>query len=152
LYFERTTSGEKTMMLQLLKAKIHRATVTRSDLHYEGSVAIDELLMEAAQILPYEAVHIWNIANGERLQTYAVPSPKGSGEICLNGAAARSAAVGDLVIIASFGLYADRDDLRQYLPRIVFVDAQNRLPQLDAENRVTQEEAENCLPPEMIAR
>ncbi|HEV2961073.1 MAG TPA: aspartate 1-decarboxylase [Candidatus Angelobacter sp.] len=117
------------MLLQLLKAKIHRATVTRSDLHYEGSIAIDELLMEAAGIVPYEAVHIWNITNGERLQTYALPSPKGSGEICLNGAAARRAEVGDLVIIAAFGLFTNSDDLTQHSPRIVFVDAENRLAQ-----------------------
>ena len=115
------------MLLQLLKAKIHRATVTRSDLNYEGSIAIDELLMEAAGIVPFEAVHIWNVTNGERLQTYALPSSKGSGEICLNGAAARRAEVGDLVIIATFGLVADSDDVTQHLPRIVFVDAENRL-------------------------
>lgn len=114
------------MLSQLLKAKIHRATVTRSDLHYEGSIGIDELLMEAAGIVPFEAVHIWNVTNGERLQTYALPSPKGSGEICLNGAAARKAEVGDLVIIAAFGMYADPDDATQHVPRIVFVDAENR--------------------------
>jgi aspartate 1-decarboxylase len=117
------------MFLQLLKAKIHRATVTRSDLHYEGSIAIDELLMEAAGIVPFEAVHIWNVTNGERLQTYALPSPKGSGEICLNGAAARRAEVGDLVIIAAFGMYTDSEDATQHAPRIVFVDAENRLAQ-----------------------
>jgi aspartate 1-decarboxylase len=117
------------MLVQLLKAKIHRATVTRSDLHYEGSIGIDELLMDAAGIVPYEAVHIWNITNGERLQTYALPSPKGSGEICLNGAAARKAEVGDLVIIAAFGLHTDSDELTQHSPRIVFVDAENRWAQ-----------------------
>lgn len=115
------------MFSQLLKAKIHRVTVTRSDLHYEGSIAIDELLMEAAGIVPFEAVHIWNVTNGERLQTYALPSPKGSGEICLNGAAARKSEVGDLVIIAAFGFYTDGDDMTQHSPRIVFVDAENRL-------------------------
>jgi len=117
------------MLLQLLKAKIHRATVTRSDLHYEGSIGIDELLMEAAGIVSHEAVHIWNVTNGERLQTYVLPSPKGSGEICLNGAAARRAEVGDLVIIAAFGWCTDSDDLTQHSPRIVFVDAENRLAQ-----------------------
>ena len=114
------------MLSQLLKAKIHRATVTRSDLHYEGSIGIDELLMEAAGIVPFEAVHIWNVTNGERLQTYALPSPKGSGEICLNGAAARKAEVGDLVIIAAFGMYTEPDDVTQHVPRVVFVDAENR--------------------------
>jgi aspartate 1-decarboxylase len=115
------------MLVQLLKAKIHRASVTRSDMHYEGSIAIDELLMEAAGIVPFEAVHIWNVTNGERLQTYALPSPKGSGEICLNGAAARKAEVGDLVIIAAFGMYTDSEDMTQHSPRIVFVDAENRV-------------------------
>jgi len=115
------------MLLQLLKAKIHRATVTRADLHYEGSIAIDELLMEAAGIVPFESVHIWNVTNGERLQTYALPSPKGSGEICLNGAAALRAEVGDLVIIAAFGMYVDSEDTTRHSPRIVFVDAENRL-------------------------
>ncbi len=117
------------MFLQLLKTKIHRATVTRSDLHYEGSIGIDELLMEASGIVPFEAVHIWNVTNGERFQTYALPSPKGSGEICLNGAAARKAEVGDLVIIAAFGLYTDPDDVMQHAPRLVFVDAENRVVQ-----------------------
>jgi aspartate 1-decarboxylase len=115
------------MMLQLLKTKIHRATVTRSDLHYEGSIGIDELLMEAAGLVPHEAVHVWNVTNGERLQTYVLPSPKGSGEICLNGAAARKAAVGDLVIVAAFAWYADPDDVQDHMPRIIFVDAENRL-------------------------
>jgi aspartate 1-decarboxylase len=114
------------MLLQLLKAKIHRATVTRSDLHYEGSIGIDESLMKAAGIVPHEAVHIWNVSNGERFQTYALPSPKGSGEICLNGAAARKAEVGDLVIIAAFG-YTHSEDASEHSPRIVFVDAENRL-------------------------
>jgi aspartate 1-decarboxylase len=126
------------MFVQLLKAKIHRATVTRSDLHYEGSIGIDELLMDAAGIVPYEAVHVWNITNGERLQTYALPSPKRSGEICLNGAAARKAEVGDLVIIAAFGLHTDSDELTRYLPRIVFVDAENRLAQEAVTSSVSQ--------------
>jgi aspartate 1-decarboxylase len=117
------------MQLQLLKAKIHRATVTRSDLNYEGSIGIDELLLEASGIVPFEAVHIWNVTNGERFQTYALPSPKGSGEICLNGAAARKAEVGDLVIVAAFGLYTDPDDVMQHMPRLVFVDAENRVVQ-----------------------
>lgn len=128
------------MLLQMLKAKIHRATVTRSDLHYEGSIGIDELLMEAAGLVPHEAVNIWNVTNGERLQTYVLPSPKGSGEICLNGAAARKAAVGDLVIIAAFGWYRDSDEAKKHSPRIVFVDVENRLaPELDVNNRMTPE-------------
>lgn len=115
------------MLVELLKAKIHRATVTRSDMHYEGSIAIDELLLEAADLLPYEAVHVWNITNGERLQTYVLPAPKGSGEICLNGAAARKAEVGDLVIVAAFTWFTDSQELKSYLPKVVFVDEHNRL-------------------------
>ncbi len=76
------------MFRKLLKSKIHRATVTCSDLDYEGSIAVDAALLEAADIQPFEAVHVWNLANGSRLQTYAVPAGRGSGEICLNGAAA----------------------------------------------------------------
>lgn len=128
------------MLLQMLKAKIHRATVTGSDLNYEGSIGIDEVLMEAAGLVPHEAVNIWNVTNGERLQTYVLPSPKGSGEICLNGAAARRAEVGDLVIIAAFGLYSDPEEVTKHSPRIVFVDVNNRLaPELDVNHRMTPE-------------
>jgi aspartate 1-decarboxylase len=114
------------MQLSILKSKIHRATVTRSDLHYEGSILIDELLLEAADIHPFEAVQIWNVNNGERLQTYALPGPKGSGEICLNGAAARKAVVGDLIIIATFCGISDGEELAQHKPKVVFVDDQNQ--------------------------
>jgi aspartate 1-decarboxylase len=114
------------MQCKLLKSKIHRATVTRSDLNYEGSVAVDQDLLEAATIQPFEAVHVWNITNGSRLETYALPSPRGSGEICLNGAAARKAATGDLVIIASF-VWLNESEVESYSPKIVFVDAANRI-------------------------
>jgi aspartate 1-decarboxylase len=114
------------MNLNILKSKIHRATVTRSDLHYEGSILIDALLMEAADIYPFEAVQIWNVNNGERLQTYALPGPKGSGEICLNGAAARKAVVGDLLIIATFCGISDAHELAKHKPKIVFVDDRNQ--------------------------
>ncbi|HEY0263452.1 MAG TPA: aspartate 1-decarboxylase [Granulicella sp.] len=114
------------MFRKLLKSKIHRATVTRSDLNYEGSVAIDPALLEAADIQPFEAVHVWNITNGSRLQTYAIPGHDGSGEICLNGAAARLAQAGDLVIIASF-VWADENEARELKQKLVFVDADNRI-------------------------
>lgn len=114
------------MFRKLLKSKIHRATVTRSDLNYEGSIAIDPALLEAADIQPFEAVHVWNVTNGSRLQTYAIPGQDGSGEICLNGAAARLAATGDLVIIASF-VWVNEEEARTLKQRLVFVDAQNRM-------------------------
>ncbi len=112
------------MFRKLLKSKIHRATVTRSDLNYEGSIAIDINLLQAADIQPFEAVHVWNVTNGSRLQTYAIPAAAGSGEVCLNGAAARLAHAGDLVIIASFS-WLDETEARQHQPKLVFVDAQN---------------------------
>src|SRR2546421_12987896 len=90
------------MLLKLMKSKIHRATVTRADLNYEGSIGIDENLLESAGILAGEAVHFWNINNGQRCETYALPSTRGSGEICLNGAAARLVQAGDPVIVTTF--------------------------------------------------
>ncbi len=114
------------MYRKLLKSKIHRATVTRSDLNYEGSVAVDSTLLEAADIQPFEAVHVWNVTNGSRLQTYAIPAAAGSGEICLNGAAARLAVAGDLVIIASFA-WLDESEASSFKPKLVFVNAQNRV-------------------------
>ena len=115
------------MQFKLLKSKIHRATVTNSDLNYEGSIAIDKNLMDAATIRPFESVHVWNVTNGNRLETYALPATRGSGEICLNGAAARKAASGDLVIIATFGWIQDSEAGSEYLPKIVFVDSKNRI-------------------------
>src|SRR5712692_11487514 len=113
------------MLRRMLRSKIHRATVTRIDLDYEGSITVDVALMEAAGLLPYEAVWVWNIHNGERFETYVLAGGKGSGEVCLNGAAARKAQPGDLVIIAAFG-WMEEQSARQYSPRVVMVDAQNR--------------------------
>jgi len=110
----------------LLKGKIHRAVVTDADLDYEGSITVDEDLMEAANIAPYEEVRIYNIANGERLETYAIPGPRGSGEICLNGAAAHKASKGDLVIIACFA-YAAEEAVKNWKPRLVYVDEKNHI-------------------------
>jgi aspartate 1-decarboxylase len=109
----------------MLRSKIHRATVTGADLHYEGSITIDADLLERADILPYQEVHVWNITNGSRFQTYAMEGQRGSGVLCINGAAAHKAGTGDLVIIASFGPMAE-EEARAVVPRIVFVDAQNR--------------------------
>ena len=97
------------MRRTLFKSKIHRATVTQADLDYEGSVTIDAELMRAADILPYEKVHIWNRTNGSRLETYALEAPAGSGVICVNGAAAHHAQPGDIVIIATFARGGRRD-------------------------------------------
>ncbi|GAB7026071.1 aspartate 1-decarboxylase [Geotalea toluenoxydans] len=111
---------------KMLKSKIHRATVTGADLHYEGSITIDKDLMEAADIIPYEAVCIWNVNNGSRFETYAIEGERGSGVICINGAAARMVAPKDLVIIASF-VNIDNKEALQHEPKLVFVDEQNRM-------------------------
>jgi aspartate 1-decarboxylase len=118
-------SEDETMDRVMLKSKIHRATVTGADLHYEGSTAIDEALLEAADILPGEQIHVFNINNGERFVTYAIKAPRGSGTILLNGAAARRGQPGDLVIIVSFAHVADAG-ARAWKPRVVHVDQRNR--------------------------
>lgn len=110
----------------MLKGKIHRATVTGADLHYEGSITIDRDLMDAADILPYEEVRIYNVNNGERFETYAIPGTPGGGEICLNGAAAHKVSLGDIVIIACFGAVPDAV-ARSWQPSLVYVDAANRI-------------------------
>lgn len=114
------------MQRTLLKSKIHRATVTEANLDYQGSVTIDPLLMEAADLLHFERVEIYNVTNGERFATYAIPGRTGAGEICLNGAAAHKARPGDLVILASYAAY-DEKDLAAHRPALVFVDAKNRI-------------------------
>lgn len=114
------------MMRCMLKGKIHRATVTGADLHYEGSITIDRELMDAADILPYEEVRIYNVSNGERFETYAIEGEAGGGEICLNGAAAHKVSPGDIVIIACFGLLAE-EQAQGWRPSNVYVDAANRI-------------------------
>lgn len=112
----------------MLKSKIHRAAVTHCELHYEGSCAIDENLLEAANIIENEQIEVWNINNGERFSTYAIRAERGSGTISLNGSAARRAQLGDLVIIAAFGFF-DEADIRSgnVKPNLVFVDHNNRI-------------------------
>ena len=110
---------------RMLKSKIHRAVVTDSDIHYEGSITIDKKLMELADLVPYEQVHVWDLDNGGRLVTYVIEGERDSGQICMNGAAARLVHKGDRVIIASFVSVPD-PDTRGYHPRIVFVDEHNR--------------------------
>lgn len=114
------------MRRSLFKSKIHRARVTAADLTYEGSVTIDESLLQAADILPYERIHIWNASNGYRLETYALPGPAGSGVICVNGAAARHAQPGDIVILATFA-DVEEAEARTWKPTVIRVDAQNRI-------------------------
>ena len=114
------------MQRTMFKSKIHRARVTHADLDYEGSVTIDADLLEAANILVHEHVHVWNITRGTRIETYAIDGPRGSGVICINGAAAHHNKPGDIVIIASFAAY-DSKELRDYKPTVVLVDADNKM-------------------------
>ncbi|GKS86699.1 aspartate 1-decarboxylase [Acidovorax sp. SUPP2522] len=117
------------MQRTLLKSKIHRATATHCELHYEGSCAIDEDLLDAANIVENEQVHIWNIDNGERFVTYAIKGQRGSGMVSVNGSAARRAAVGDLLIIAAFA-QVEEAEVAAHQPQLVFVDAANRQVEL----------------------
>ena len=112
------------MYRNMLRSKIHRATVTGANLEYEGSVTIDANLLARADILPHQEVEIWNVTNGERFRTYALPGQPGSGVVCINGAAAHKARRGDLVIIATFGWMTDAD-ARRWEPKVVFVDERN---------------------------
>lgn len=115
------------MNIEVLKSKIHRATVTEADINYIGSITIDECLMEAVNIIENEKVHVLNINNGERIETYVLKGEKNSGVICLNGAAARKFMKGDLIIIASYA-HMDFNEARSFKPSIVFPDQYNRLP------------------------
>lgn len=110
----------------MLRAKIHRASVTQCDLHYEGSCGIDENLLEAADIKEFEKIELYNVNNGERFSTYAIKGKRGSGEISLNGAAARKAHLGDLLIICTFAPMTD-EQVETYVPKIVFVDEKNQI-------------------------
>jgi aspartate 1-decarboxylase len=112
------------MTRTLMKSKIHRATITEANIHYEGSMTIDQDLMEAADIVPFEQIQVYNIANGERFATYALEGPRGSGVICLNGAAARKGVVGDLVIIATYAAFEEKE-IQNFKPKIVQVDTHN---------------------------
>ncbi|GAA3003661.1 aspartate 1-decarboxylase [Streptosporangium longisporum] len=116
----------------MLKSKIHRATVTEANLHYIGSVTIDPDLMEAADLLVGEQVHIVDINNGSRLETYVIEGERGSGMICINGAAARLVAPGDLVIIIGYMTVSDQE-ARELEPRVVFVDERNRIVKLGSD-------------------
>lgn len=114
------------MRLTLLKSKLHRATVTQADLDYEGSLTLDEDLMEAAGILEHEAVHVWNVTRGTRLTTYAMRGARGSRVVCINGAAAHLVHAGDLVIVATF-CEMDAEEARRHEPRVVLLDEGNTI-------------------------
>lgn len=113
------------MRLELLKSKIHRARITGKNLHYEGSLTLDPELMEAAGLVPYEKVQVVNVNNGSRLETYVIPGQRGSGEVVLNGAAARWGEVDDPVIILAYA-QVEEHELSQFQPKIVLVDERNR--------------------------
>lgn len=114
------------MLRTLLKSKIHRARVTEANLYYEGSITIDAILMQKADILPWEKVEVLNLNNGQRLETYAIAGKKNSGVICLNGPAARGACVGDQVIIVSYAAIDDKNT-KALKPKIISVDGKNRI-------------------------
>lgn len=121
--------GVEYMTVEMLKSKIHRATVRQAELEYVGSITIDEELMEAAGILEYEKVQIVDINNGSRFETYTIGGEPGSGLICLNGAAARCASVGDKIIIMAYGSYS-MEEAREHMPSVVFVDDENKISRI----------------------
>lgn len=110
----------------MMKSKLHRATVTDADLHYEGSISIDQNLLNASNIVPYEQVSIYNVTNGERFSTYAITGKAGSGTICLNGAAARKASKGDLIIIATY-CNVDDNETKDWKPICILLDEKNKI-------------------------
>lgn len=116
------------MHIEVLKSKIHRAKITQAELHYVGSITIDEDLMDAAELIENQKVQIVNINNGERLETYVIKGERGSGMVCLNGPAARKAQVGDIVIIIAYA-FMELSEAKTYVPKIVFPDNNNKLVQ-----------------------
>ncbi len=114
------------MQIELCKSKIHRVTVTEADLHYEGSITIDEDLMDAANIVEYEKVQVVNINNGERLETYVIKGERGTGVICLNGPAARKAQKGDMIIIIAYALMTP-EEAKAFKPALIFPNTKNQL-------------------------
>lgn len=114
------------MQIEVLKSKIHRATITQADLHYIGSITLDEDLMDAANLVEFEKVQVLNINNGERLDTYVIKGERGTGQISLNGAAARKAVPGDLIIIASYASI-DFSEAKTFKPKVIFPDGDNKI-------------------------
>lgn len=126
------------MRRRMFLGKIHRATVTHADLDYEGSVTIDKDLLDAAGMLDHEEIHVLNVTRGSRLVTYTLPGPRGSGVICINGAAAHLNKPGDLVILATYG-DMDDDEAKKHVPKVVFVDAKNRIAEIADHERAGPE-------------
>ncbi len=122
------------MFINLMKSKIHRARVTEANLNYVGSITIDEDLMDTADLMKNEKVQIVNNNNGNRFETYVIPGERGSGMICLNGAAARLVHPGDVIIIISYGLF-ERKEAKEFNPKIVFVDENNKVMEIKAEEK-----------------
>jgi aspartate 1-decarboxylase len=122
------------MQRHLMKSKIHRATITAADLHYEGSLTVDENLLDAADLIQHEEVQVVNVNNGARFSTYVIPGPRGSGIMQLNGAAARMGHPGDVIIVISYGVFT-ADEAKRHSPRVILVDGENRIirPPLRAE-------------------
>jgi aspartate 1-decarboxylase len=120
------------MQRTMLKSKLHRVTVTQAELHYEGSCAIDQNLLDAADIREYQQIEIYNVTNGERFSTYAIRAERGSGTISVNGAAARKAAAGDLLIICTYAAYSEVE-LARHQPDLIYVDAKNRITHRSSE-------------------
>ena len=120
------------MFRTLMKSKLHRGTVTAANLHYVGSITVDADLMDAADLLPNEKVQVVDIDNGARLETYVIPGERGSGDLCLNGAAARLVQPGDRVIVISYGVYSDAE-AREHQPTVLLLDACNRPAAIPAE-------------------
>ncbi|MHA7100081.1 aspartate 1-decarboxylase [Roseivirga pacifica] len=114
------------MQIEIFKSKIHRAKVTQAELHYVGSITLDEALMEASNIIENEKVQIVNVNNGERFETYVIKGDRGSGTVCLNGPAARRVQVGDIIIIVSYGIM-DFEEAKNHQPTIIFPDSNNQL-------------------------
>lgn len=119
------------MQRLMFKSKIHRATVTAANRDYEGSLTIDADLLDAADILPYEQIHVWDVTNGARLVTYALPGVRGSGEVCVNGAGAHLIKPGDLVIVATYTMISTRQ-ARKYQPTVVLVDSSNKMREAES--------------------
>ena len=118
--------SDKKMFIQVVKSKIHRVKITQAELHYVGSITIDEDIMEASNIIENEKVQIVNINNGERLETYVIKGERGSGHVCLNGPAARKAQVGDIIIIISYASM-ELEEAKNHTPTIIFPDKNNKL-------------------------
>ena len=125
-------SVPRSMQRPMLVGKIHRATVTAADLHYVGSVTVDAELLDAADLLPGQQVDVVDVTNGARLTTYVIPGERGSGIVCINGAAAHLVHAGDIVILIAYGMLADAD-ARSYTPAVVFVDGENRIVDVGGE-------------------